>query len=450
MNKETVILKAADEQSYKLLKSAMRAIITTCSIFLLALTTNAQQIEIQDTISNKQQKDTLRNTEELYDIVDLFKDIIPSKKPKDQKPKKRSPISYLPNINYNPSIGAQIGVKAVGGKVLGNQPNTQMSIAAAALSYTTRGIIVGYLIHDIYTPSNKWNIKGNVMVAKAVGLDYGLGMGTPIDNPTEEELIINNPERQRFVNKFTAYTINERIYKQLFPGAFVGAGVFFELKRGLETFGSAENMSPTQIYSRWNNFNPVDINNNGLMVNMQYTTRDNPNSAHKGMYVDVVLRMNQEWMGSEHNAYQLQTDFRKYWQLSSSRSNHVLAFWNFGSYKLGGKLPYVDLPGTSKDPYARSGRGYTMGYFKGLSYFYSEVEYRYPILRNQFLSGVVFANVQSTNDQMGTKLFQQWQPAAGAGLRVLFNKATRTNLCIDYAFGKFGQRGLFLGLNDAF
>jgi outer membrane protein assembly factor BamA len=288
------------------------------------------------------------------------------------------------------------------------------------------------------------------MVAKAVGLDYGLGIGGTLENPTEEELILNNPDRQRFVNRYMAYTINERVYKQLFPGAFVGVGVFFELKRKLSTVGSEENMSPVEIYSRWNDFDPSRVNNNGLMLNMQYMTRDNPNSAYKGYYFDMVLRMNQTWLGSTHNAYQLQTDFRKYWQLSTSRPNHVIAFWNFGSYNLGGKLPYIDLPGTAKDTYARSGRGYTMGYFKGASFFYSEIEYRYPILRNQFLSGVVFANIQTANDQMGTKLFQVWQPAAGAGLRLLFNKATRTNLCIDYAFGRFGQRGLFLGLNEAF
>ena len=91
-----------------------------------------------------------------------------------------------------------------------------------------------------------------------------------------------------------------------------------------------------------------------------------------------------------------------------------------------------------------------MGYFKGDSFFYSEVEYRFPILRNRFISGVTFFNVQSGNDRLGTKLFQRWQPAGGAGLRVLFNKATRTNFCIDYAIGRYGQRGLFLGLNEAF
>ena len=63
---------------------------------------------------------------------------------------------------------------------------------------------------------------------------------------------------------------------------------------------------------------------------------------------------------------------------------------------------------------------------------------------------MVFGNLQTVDDQMGTKLFKYWQPAGGAGLRILFNKLTRTNLCIDYAFGKFGQKGLFLGLNEAF
>ncbi|SEG60762.1 Surface antigen [Sphingobacterium lactis] len=420
-------------------------------IGFLTVMSGFAQIQIQDTVSTKEQRDSILPTAHLYDIVDAFQDINPFKKKDSVKTeRKRSAISYLPNLNYNPSIGAQIGIKAVGGKVLGNEPNTTMSIAATALSATTRGIIVGYLLHDIYTPGNRWNIKGGFMVAKAVGLDYGMGIGGALDNPTSEELIMNNPDRQRFVNRFMTYTFNERVYKQLFPGAFVGAGFYFELKRKFSTVGSEENMAPIEIYSRWNDFDPTRVNNNGLMLNMQYLTRDNPNSAYKGYYFDMVLRMNQTWMGSSHNAYQLQTDFRKYWQLSTDRPNHVLAFWNFGSYNLGGHLPYTDLPGTAKDTYARSGRGYTMGYFKGKSFFYSEVEYRYPILRNQFLSGVVFANVQTANDQMGTKLFQIWQPAAGAGLRLLFNKATRTNLCIDYAFGRFGQRGLFLGLNEAF
>jgi hypothetical protein len=113
-------------------------------------------------------------------------------------------------------------------------------------------------------------------------------------------------------------------------------------------------------------------------------------------------------------------------------------------------LPYLEIPGTGKDAGFRSGRGYTVAYFKGTQYNYSEVEYRFPITNNQFLSGVTFFNMQTANDAFGTKLFDRWQPGGGAGLRVLFNKHTRTNLCLDYAFGKYGAKGFFLGLNEAF
>jgi len=430
------------------------------SIFTL-INTIGLSIANAQLIENNSHLDTLKTTnfpsanahqltDTLYDIVDLFKDINPLRnKSNENISKKRSPISYLPNINYNPSIGFQIGVKAVGGVYFGDKKNTSMSVFATALNYTTQGIIVGYLFHDTYTRGNSWNLKGSLHIAKMVGLDYGLGMGIPRENATEEENVLTNPERTRYVNNYTVYGFSERIYKQLSENLFLGAGVYFDLKRNIRTVGGTSN-NPLEAYSLKYGYNPVMNNNNGLMLNLQYMTRDNPNSAYKGIYTDVVLRANQTWLGSSQEGFQLLTDFRKYWQLSQRRPNHVFAFWYYGSYNVGGDLGYLDLPGTGKDPYARSGRGYTNGYFKGKSYAYGELEYRFPILRNQFLSGVVFGNIQTIDDKIGSKLFKHWQPAGGAGLRVLFNKLTRTNLCIDYAFGKFGQKGLFLGLNEAF
>lgn len=427
----------------------MRYIILFLLFAICKLPLQAQINMYPDTVQVISPRDTLPMDQDAFDIVDVFRSIIP-KKEIDTIPKRRSGLAYLPNINYNPSIGAQIGLKIVGGHVFGDKDNTAMSTFATALSYTTRGIIVGYLNHDIYTRENKWNLKGGIQIARMVGLDYGLGIGNVLENPSPDEAILNNPDRMRYTYNFNLYNINERIYKKLAPGLFVGSGIFFELKRGI-TLKSDEDISPNLIYSRWNDFDAQNYNNNGLMFNVQYMTRDNPNNAYHGIYADVVLRTNQRWMGSRQSAYQLVTDFRKYWNLSSNKTNHVLAFWSLGSFKLGKEfLPYLDLPGTGKDTYARSGRGYTLGYFKGLSFYYSELEYRFPILANRFLSGVVFANAQTANDQMGTKLFRHWQPAGGTGLRLLFNKTTRTNLCIDYAFGKFGQRGFFLGLNEAF
>lgn len=383
-----------------------------------------------------------------YDVADLIRDIIhPNRPPKPLK--KKSGITPMPNIAYNPSIGAQIGIKAVAGKVLGNEPNTFMSVAASSASITTKGILYFYLSHNVFTPGNKWNFQGSLVAAKTVTPDYGLGIGQGADG-SEEDLALTNPDRKGYVLHAQFYNIREKVYKQIMDNLFVGAGVSFDIRRKIEDRRTETEMTPYNIYTDRYGFDRDNYMSNGLLFNLQYTTRDNQNRSYKGIYADAGVRVNQQWMGSSKSAVQITTDFRKYWSLSQTNPEHVLAFWNWGSYLISGALPYLELPGTGKDVNFRSGRGYTVGYFKGPKYFYSELEYRFPITRNKFLSGVTFFNVQTASDDIATKLFQKWQPGGGAGLRVLFNKATRTNLCLDYAFGNYGARGFFLGLNEAF
>lgn len=383
-----------------------------------------------------------------YDIGDLFSDLFhPNKKAGSSQ--KKSAVTIIPNIAYNPSIGGQIGIKAVAGKILGKDPNTLMSIAATSASITTKGILYFYVNHNIYTPGNKWNLQGSLVAARTVVPDFGLGIGNAAQG-SEADRILSNPDRKGYVLHAEYYNFREKIYKQIRPNLFVGAGVSFDIRRNIEDRGNKDELTPYNIYSDRYGFNRNNYQSNGLLFNLQYTTRDNQNRAYKGIYADAGIRVNQTWMASTKNAVQLTTDFRKYWSLSDRNPEHVIAFWNWGSYLLSGALPYLELPGTGRDNYYRSGRGYTVTYFKGPQYFYSELEYRFPILRNKFISGVTFFNVQTASDEMGTRIFQQWQPGGGGGLRVLFNKATRTNLCLDYAFGKYGSKGFFLGLTEAF
>ena len=46
--------------------------------------------------------------------------------------------------------------------------------------------------------------------------------------------------------------------------------------------------------------------------------------------------------------------------------------------------------------------------------------------------------------------FEKVVPAVGGGLRLNLNKASRTNLAIDYGFGFDGSRGLSLNLGEVF
>ncbi|ULT22943.1 hypothetical protein KUH03_27240 [Sphingobacterium sp. E70] len=115
------------------------------------------ETEIDSASFYKKQRDSILASQ--YDISDLIGRIIHPKR-KKEKSSKRSPITLMPNIAYNPTIGGQIGVKAVAGKVLGDPKTTTMSIAATSASITTKNIMVFYISHNVFTPNNKLNFQG--------------------------------------------------------------------------------------------------------------------------------------------------------------------------------------------------------------------------------------------------------------------------------------------------
>ena len=107
------------------------------------------------------------NVNKQYDFGDLTRNILHPKKKADTL-HKGSGITIVPNVAANPTIGAQLGIKAVAGRKLGNDPNTLLSVAATSASITTKGIIYFYVNHNIFTPGNKWNLQGNLVVSKSV------------------------------------------------------------------------------------------------------------------------------------------------------------------------------------------------------------------------------------------------------------------------------------------
>jgi hypothetical protein len=82
---------------------------------------------------------------------------------------------------------------------------------------------------------------------------------------------------------------------------------------------------------------------------------------------------------------------------------------------------------------------------------YGEVEYRATLTRNGLLGAVAFLNTTTVSDeQTGEKLFDGFAAGGGIGFRLSFSKRSRTNMCFDYAWGRHGARGLYIGLQEAF
>ncbi|HMH21228.1 MAG TPA: hypothetical protein VK563_05610 [Puia sp.] len=388
------------------------------------------------------------NINRQYDFGDLMRNILHPKKKADTL-HRGSGITVVPNVAANPTIGGQLGIKAVAGRRLGNDPKTLFSVAATSASITTKGILYFYLNHNVFTPGNRWNFQGNLVIAKTVTPDFGFGIGRSFHGGGPDS-VLADPAHKAYGLHSIYFNLREKVYKNVAKNLFVGAGLSFEIRRQINQTDTVSNATPSSVYNNRHGFAQDRYAADGFLFNIEYITRDNPNRAYKGIYFDAGLRINQTWIGSTKNSVQLTSDFRKYFSLSAASPETVFAVWNWGSYLLGGSIPYLELPGTGRDGTFRSGRGYTTQYFKGTQFNDTEAEIRFPILANKFISGVAFANLQTGNDDHGTKIFQVFQPGYGGGFRVLFNKATRTNLALDYAFGRFGNKGFFLNLNETF
>jgi hypothetical protein len=64
---------------------------------------------------------------------------------------------------------------------------------------------------------------------------------------------------------------------------------------------------------------------------------------------------------------------------------------------------------------------------------------------------VAFVNTTTlANRETGEQLFDHFAAGAGAGLRVLLNKRSKTNLAFDVGFGEKGNHGVYLTVQEAF
>ena len=124
-----------------------------------------------------------------------------------------------------------------------------------------------------------------------------------------------------------------------------------------------------------------------------------------------------------------------------------MAFWSFLWWNFNNKSPYLDLPSTGWDEYARSARGFYQNRYRGNALLNIEGEYRRDITANGLFGFVVFSNVNTVSGS-GT-MFKSWHPAAGTGLRIKFSKAANQNFDIDYAFSK-GYHTVLFNFSEAF
>jgi outer membrane protein assembly factor BamA len=348
--------------------------------------------------------------------------------------------AFAPVIGAKPSAGVLLGAAGNVAFYRGEPSTTRISSVVVSATFSTKSQTAVTDRFAMFGRGDRWRLDGDHRFQWTSQEAYELGTSadTRAGTPTD----------------FDFFRLHHTAYYRLRPGLFAGAGLYFDNHTDVGPGDDAEAdwaASPYVQYSETHGL-PLDSQiSAGPSVDLLWDTRDSFINADRGWLAKASYRtLFDGFLGGDSSWQKLNLDVRTYAKLSPD-GRHKLAFWAFADLVVGGVAPYMDLPATALDTYGRSARGYSEGQFRGEKLAYGEIEYRGTLTRNGLLGMVAFLNTTTVNDEQdGEDLFDSFAPGGGAGIRLLINKRSKTNLCFDIGVGKQGSKGVYLAIQEVF
>lgn len=407
-------------------------VLKTKIVFLLFLFVS-QTTFSQEEVNEKEKKYPLRTIKELFIKEDTLK---------TRKPDSDTNLIVLPTLGYQPANGFTFGF--ISQFSFKEKKENKVSLISGGASYSTQKQILSYLKNNMYLNNDKLFFSGDIRYYVFSQSNYGLGTGIVPWGSEFKQFDYNAIEQPMEYNYFK---FHQTVSYNLFPSFYAGAGIHID--NYSKIFDSQldvpnEKYTYHYNYSKEYGFNDKKYAVNGFSINFIYDTRDNLINTNKGLYLNMNYRYNPKNNDNKHDSGTLLLESRYFIPVDKINKQHVIGFWAYGQFSMNGRLPYLNLPAIGWDQNSRSGKGYVQGLFRGSNLLYFESEYRFPITRNQMISGTVFANaVTTTDDNQNIKSFQYLQPAIGVGLRILLNKDTLTNFIFNFGLGRDSETFYF-------
>jgi len=386
-----------------------------------------------------QQTESAGSPDQETDLPDVIRAWRHKEPPPEKQPGERS-IIVAPVIGSNPSAGFFIGAAGQMTMFRGDPSTTRITSGIASLTISSQKQVVFNVRFDSFSDGNRWLIEGDNRFQSTSQNIYGFGSDTPASAALSTDY--------GFVRVYE--TISRRVANDI----YLGGGLLFDSHTDVQPADPSDpnwSTSPYITYSEQNGLPTSGQQSAGFSVNALLNHRDSDISARRGWIVSGQYRWSFDgWLGGDSSWQQLVADARAYIPFDSL-GRHRIAVWSYTGLVTKGVAPYFDVPATVMDTYGRSARGYQDGRYRGERLVYGEAEYRGPLMSNGLLGVVGFATMTTvSNKQTGETLFDSVAPSVGGGLRLLLNKRSRTNLCLDFAWGKDSAKGVYLAIQDAF
>jgi Omp85 superfamily domain len=339
-------------------------------------------------------------------------------------------FSGAPSLGYSLTSGAAAIFVGDGAFFTSEEKDQKISISYLDILYTQKQQFVFRLQNNIWTKGNRYNIVTDWRYYWYPQKTYGLGSESGLNNSVDQT--------------YSYIRLQQTLLKTIRPNWYAGMGYAWDYHYDIVQSGGSQALrDEIQQYGLRDK-----STSSGLLFNLLYDDRINSINPWGGTYFNLIYRPNFVFLNSDAAWQMLTLDMRKYVSLPK-QSENILAFWSYNWFTFGGDAPYLDLPTTGWDSSSNMGRGYIQGRFRSKNLLYVESEYRFKISRSGLFGGVAFVNAQSVTNYP-TNQFNSIALGAGAGLRIKFNKYSRANICIDYAFGQGGSQGVFVNLGEVF
>ncbi|EDL69193.1 BamA/TamA family outer membrane protein [Vibrio campbellii] len=322
----------------------------------------------------------------------------------------------LPGPFVNPEQGFGIGVAAVG---LYTPYDWQKGDPYSTVTVTSYGSTSGSyglgLNNRTYLKGDKVRLLGEAWISHTPGYYWGIGSQVAENDSNKVQY-----EGQRL-------QLSPKVAVEIAPNTYAKLGWQWQSFNKVD--GVDGDILPSEV---------ADATSSGVLVGMEYDTRDFEPNPMRGQFLDIEWIANRDSLGSDEDYDNLVANYRLYQQWSDT----TIVAMEVYSQSIFGDAPWFDYAQLGDD---QRMRGYYQGQYRDKHQLSTQVEIRHTIAGRHGVVGWLGAgNIAPTYHD----LFESsWLPTVGVGYRFAFK--ARINVRVDLGVGK-DSTGFYFQINEAF
>lgn len=331
----------------------------------------------------------------------------------------RCRLQPLPAIGSSPETGLQVGATVLGVYEPPPSQRARPTALVATVVRSTRGQMRASAEGERWTANNTWRWHGLLAWQRFPMPYHGIGDRTTSDSGMQYA--------SRSVE--AVFTAQRRV-----RGAWYGTAGLRFMQQSIQN-GDAVRALIAE---------PLLLGSDGgrvaeASIGVLHDSRDGLFAPTSGGFTQWSLTSSAP--GAAFDYQRLRVDTRRYVPIGHGQVLAVQAL----AIGTSGNTPFDHLALAGGGDMLR---GYARGRFRERWLMASQVEYRSPIRKR--VGAVAFAGLGAVAPNLSAMRDALPLPTYGAGLRLQLDAVQRTAIRVDYARGRSGASGLYIGFNQAF